>query len=131
MLYLDSGEQCDTVTLVKSASLYTSRPVCDNRSGNNRQKTLTRNSGSATREAVTIGVFEGSVLAPALFAVCNDSVNVALNNCITKFTKATGIGNSFISQQDRVSHQQYRWRFASHAGKWEMPFRVNKCEFLF
>ncbi len=79
---------------------------------------------------VTSGVPQGSVLGPALFIIYINDVDVGLNDFISKFADDTKIGNSIITDHDRMSLQDDLRKISEWSQRWEMPFNVNKCHIL-
>ncbi len=59
-----------------------------------------------------------------------NDIDVGLNNLISKFTDNTKIGNSIITDHDRMSLQEDMRKISEWFHKWEMPFNVNKCHVL-
>ncbi len=80
--------------------------------------------------AVTSGVPQGSVLGPVLFIIYINDIDVGLNNFILKFVDDTKIGNSIITDHDRMSLQEAQRNISEWPQRWEMPFNVNKCHIL-
>ncbi len=79
---------------------------------------------------VTSGVPHGSVLAPVLFIIYINDINVELNNLISKFADDMEIGNSIITDHDNVSLQEDLRKISEWYQRWEMPFNANKCHVL-
>ncbi len=49
---------------------------------------------------------QGSVLGSVPFIICISDIDFALNNIISKLTHDTNIGNSVITDEDRLSHRK-------------------------
>ncbi len=89
------------------------------------------NGSSASDWAPVIGgVLQGSVLAPVLFIVYINHIDLGLNNFIAKFADDTKIGNSVNFDRDRQSLQEDLRKIPAWFNRWEMPFIVNKCHIL-
>ncbi len=87
--------------------------------------------GTASHWApVTNGVPQGSVLGPELFIIYINDIDVGLNNFIFKFANDTKIGNSIITDHDRISLQENLRKISDWSQRWEMPFNANKCHIL-
>ncbi len=80
--------------------------------------------------SVTSGVPQGSVLGPVLSIVYINGIDVGLTNFISKFADDTKIGNSIITDHDRMSLQEDLRKISDWSRRWEMPFNVNKCHIL-
>ncbi len=78
---------------------------------------------------VTSGVPQCSVLGPVLFIIYINYIDVELNNFAFKFADDTKIGNSIITDHDRMSLQDLR-KISDWSQRWEMPFAVSKCHIL-
>ncbi len=79
---------------------------------------------------VTSGVPQGSVLGSVLFITHITDVDVGLNKFISKFADDTKIGNSIITDHDRMSLQEDLRKISEWFQRWEMPFNANKCRIL-
>ncbi len=79
---------------------------------------------------VTSRVPQGSVLEPVLFMIYINDIDIGLNSFISKFADDTKIGNSIITDQDRISLQEDLRKISEWSQRWEMPFNVNKCHIL-
>ncbi len=75
---------------------------------------------------VTSGIPQGSVLEQVLFIIYINDIDVGLNNFISKFVYDTRIGNSIITDHDRMSLQEDLVNISEWSQRWEMPFNVNK-----
>ncbi len=72
----------------------------------NRKQSVVIDSTASDWTPVTSVVPQGSVIGPVLFIIYINDINVELNNFISKFVDNTKIGNSIITEQDRVSLQE-------------------------
>ncbi len=79
---------------------------------------------------VTSGVPQDSILRPVLFIIYINDIAAKLNNLTSKFTDDTKIGNSIITEHDRVSLQEDLRNISESSQRWEMPFNVNKYHIL-
>ncbi len=79
---------------------------------------------------VTSEVPLGSVLGPALFIIYINDIDVGLNNFTLKSADDTKIGNSVITNHDRISLQENLRKILNWDQRWEIPFNVNKCNVL-
>ncbi len=61
---------------------------------------------------------------------CINNIYVGLNNFISKFVDDTQIGNSIITDHDRMGLQDDLRKISDWSQRWEMPFNVNKCHIL-
>ncbi len=75
---------------------------------------------------VTSGVPQGSVLGPVLFIIYINDIDVRLNNFISKFADDTKIGNSIISDHDRMSLQEDLRKISDWSERWEMPHLASR-----
>ena len=96
----------------------------------NRQQRVVINGYASGWAPVTSGVPQGSVLGPILFIIYINDIDVGLNNFISKFADDTKIGNSIITDRDRMSLQDDLRKISEWSERWEMPFNVNKCHIL-
>ncbi len=72
----------------------------------NRKQRLVINGTAPDWAPVTSGVPQASVLGPVLFVIYMNDIDVGLNNFISKFADDTKIGNSIITDHDRLSLQE-------------------------
>ncbi len=79
---------------------------------------------------VTNGIPHGSVFEPALFIIYINDINVRLNSFISKFADDRKIGNSIITDRDRMSLQEDLIKISEWSQRWDMPFNVKKCHIL-
>ncbi len=96
----------------------------------NRKQRVIINGTTSGSAPVTSGVPQGSVLGPVLFIIYINDIDVGLNSFISKFADATKIGNSIITDHDRMSLQEDLIMISEWSQGWEMPFNVNKCHVL-
>ncbi len=59
-----------------------------------------------------------------------NDINVELSNFISKFADDKKIGNSIITDYDRLSLQEDLRKTSERSRRWEMSFNVNKCHIL-
>ncbi len=79
---------------------------------------------------VTRGVSQGSLLGPILFIIYINDFDVRLNIYISKFADDTKIGNSIITDQDRMTLQEDLRKISEWSQRWEMPFNIKKFHIL-
>ncbi len=77
---------------------------------------------------VTSGVPQGLVLGPMLFIICINDVNVVISNLISKFADDTKTGSSVVTDGDRQSLQEDLHKISAWFDRWEMSFRIEKCQ---
>ncbi len=70
------------------------------------------------------------LLGPVLFLIYINDIKVELNNLISKFADDTKIGNSIITDHDRMSFQEDLRNISEWTQRWEMPSNVNKGHIL-
>ncbi len=96
----------------------------------NRKQKVVINDTASDWASVTSGVPQGSVLGPVLFIIYINDIDVGLNNFISKFADDAKIGNSIITDHDRMSRQNDLRKISDWSQRWEMPFNINKCHIL-
>ncbi len=96
----------------------------------NREQRVVINAIASDWAPVTSGVPQGSVLGPVLFLIYINDIDVRLNNFISKFADDTKIGNSIITDHDRMRLQEDLRKISEWSQRWDMPFNVNKCHIL-
>ncbi len=96
----------------------------------NRKKRVVINGTASNWAPVTTGVPQGLVLGPVLFIIYINDIDVGLNNFIAKFADDAKLGNSVITDRNRISLQEDLRKISECSQRWEMPFNVNKCEIL-
>ncbi len=77
----------------------------------------------------------GSVLGPILFIVYINNVDVEFNNLISKFDENTKIGNSVLTNGDRISLQKNLNKTLAWSARWKTPrwktqFNIGKLKAL-
>ncbi len=65
-----------------------------------------------------------------MLIICINDIDVGLNNFISKFAYDTKIGNSIITDHNRMSLQGDLRTISEWSQKWEIPFNVTKCHVL-
>ncbi len=96
----------------------------------NRKQRAVINDTVSDWAPVTSGVSQGSVLGPILFVIYINGIDVELNNFVSNFADDTKLGNSVITDRDRMSLQEDLRKISEWSKRWEMPFNVNKCQIL-
>ncbi len=71
-----------------------------------------------------------SVFDPVLFIIYFNDVDVGLNNRISNFGDDTKIGNSVLTDEDRLSFEEDLHKISAWLDRWEMLFNVDKCQVL-
>ncbi len=74
---------------------------------------------------VTSGIPQGLVLAPMLFIININNVDVGINIQISKLGDDTKTGNSVFTDKDRQSLQEDAHNNSAWSDRWEMPFNVG------
>ena len=64
-----------------------------------------------------------------MFLIYINDIDVGLNNLISKFADDTKIGNSIITDQDRMSLQEDLRKISEWSQRWDMPFNVTSATF--
>ncbi len=72
----------------------------------NRKQRVVIDGTASDSVPVTRGVPQGSVLGPVPFIIYIDDIDIGFNNFIFKFANDTIIGNSIITDHDRMSLQE-------------------------
>ncbi len=94
----------------------------------NRKQRLVINGTASDWVPLTSGVPQGS--GPVLFMIYINDIDVGLNNFISKFADDAKIGNSIITDHDRMSLLEDPRKISEWSQRWGMPFNVNKCHVL-
>ncbi len=81
------------------------------------------NGTASDRAPVTSEIPHGSVVHVIIYT---NGIDVGLNNIISKFTDDTKIGNSIITDHDRMSLQEDLRKISKWSQRSETPFNVNK-----
>ncbi len=88
-------------------------------------------SGSASEWApVSCDIPQGSVLGLILFRIYINDVDVGFNNIISKFADDTKIGESVLTDEDRLSLQKDLHTTLAWSDRWKMLFNIEKCQVL-
>ncbi len=95
-----------------------------------RKQRVVINATASEWAPVTRRVPQGFVLGPVLFIIYINHIDVGLNNFISKFADDTKLGNSVITDCDRMSLQEDLRKISEWSQRWEMSFNVNKCQIL-
>ena len=95
-----------------------------------QQKKVVINGQASDWGSVTSGVPQGSVLGPLFFIIYINDIDNGLNNHISKFADDTKIGNTVITESDRLSLQQDLNKIIKWSEDWNMPFNIDKCQVL-
>ncbi len=96
----------------------------------NRKQRVIINGTASDWAPVTSGVPQGSVLGPVLFIIYINYIDVGLNNFISKLADDMELGNSVITDRDRMSLQEDLGKISKWFPRWEMFFNVNKFQIL-
>ncbi len=96
----------------------------------NRRQKVVINGTTSDWTRLTSSVPQGSVLRPVLFIIYRNDIGVWLNNFISKFADDRKIGNSIITNRDRLSLQEDLRKISEWSEKWDIPFNVNICHIL-
>ncbi len=72
----------------------------------NRKQRVVINGTASDWTPFTSGIPQGSVLGPVLLIIYVSDIDVELNYFITKFADDTKLGNSIITDRDRMSFQE-------------------------
>ncbi len=91
----------------------------------NRKQRVVINGTASDWAPVTSEVPQGSVLGPVLFIIYIDDIDVGLNNFISKFADDTKMGNSIITDQERMSLQEDLRKISEWSYRWGMPFNAR------
>ncbi len=65
-----------------------------------------------------------------MFIIYINDIDVGLNNLISKFADDTKIGNSVITDHDRISLQEDLRKISEWSQRWEIPLNANKSHVL-
>ncbi len=93
----------------------------------NRKQRVVINGVVSEWAPVTSGVPQGSVLAPVMFRISINDVDVGLNNLISKFADDTKISKSVLTD-DRVCLQKALHTISAWSETLEMPFSIGKWQ---
>ncbi len=85
---------------------------------------------TSERTPVTSGVPQGSDLGPVLFIIYINDIDLCFNSFISKFADDLKINNAVRSQGERRSLQEDLCKISDWTVKWEMPYNINKYQFL-
>ncbi len=67
---------------------------------------------------------------PLLFIIYINDINIGHNNFISKFDNDTKIGNTIITNHNRISLQEDMRKISNWSQRWKMPYNINKCHIL-
>ncbi len=79
---------------------------------------------------VTSGAPQGCVLAPVLFTICTNNIGVTLNSLISKIAEDTKIGNSVLTDENKLNLQKDLLTISAWSERQEMLFGTDKCQVL-
>ncbi len=79
---------------------------------------------------ITSGVPQGCVLGQVLFIIYINDIDVRLNNFISKSADDTKLGNTVITDCERMNLLEDLRKISEWSQRWKMPFNVNKCQIL-
>ncbi len=96
----------------------------------NKNQRVVINGTASNWTPVTNGVPQGFVLGPVMFIIYINDIDVGLNNFISKFADDAKLGNSLITDRDRMSLQEDLRKISEWSQRWEMPLNVNMCQIL-
>ncbi len=92
----------------------------------NRKQRVVINGTASDWAPFTSGVPQGSILAPVLFIIFINDIDVGLINPISKLAYDAKIGNLIITDCDGMSRQEDLRKISEWAQRWEMSFNGVK-----